>query len=122
VQKRTTLDKIEIDRDGVIGLRFAKEIVDDDGTILSTEWHRTAVPPGTDLAAHLAVVNTHLVEGLKQAPIQQKDTDKASAVAGVTWTRSVKDAYEAKLEASRARTIETPIEPAPEVLIEERNP
>jgi hypothetical protein len=32
MQKQTIVDQIEIARDGTIGIRMAKEVIDDDGT------------------------------------------------------------------------------------------
>lgn len=67
--QRTIIDQIEITSGGVIGIRFAKQIVDAaDGSVKATAWHRTVVPPGTDPMEQIAVVNTNL-EAMDEARV-----------------------------------------------------
>jgi hypothetical protein len=62
MQKRTIIDKIEIDpQTGIVAVRMRKQVVDDDGSILSSDYHRTTIDPGIDHAAQMGVVNAHLV-------------------------------------------------------------
>lgn len=103
MHKQTVLDQIEISRDGTINLRFAKEVVDDDGTVISSEWHRTVCPPGTDVDAQIAAVNQHLVVGLKCMPVDAADIARVKALTPTVWTKAVKDAHAAKLAAAAAK-------------------
>lgn len=105
MHKQTVIDQIEIQRDGTIQLRFAKEIVDDDGTVLSKDWHRTALPPGQNIDAQMQVVNDHLVS-MKCAAVDTAEIGRVKALEPVVWTKAVKDAYAAKqaeLEAARKK-------------------
>ena len=59
LEKRTIIDQIEITRNGIIQIRFAKQIVED-GREISLQWHRTSLEPGADLDGQLLAVNLHL--------------------------------------------------------------
>lgn len=64
MKKETTIDKIEIDASGTIGVRFACQVLDDEGTVVVNHWHRTAIPPGVDVDEQMAAVAAHLAIGL----------------------------------------------------------
>lgn len=103
--KRTVIDQIEITRDGTINLRLAKEVVDDDGTVISSGWHRTVLPPGGDIDAQIATVNEHLTTGLKCAPVNSAEIDRVKIVAPVVWTEEVRAAWSTRVAAVEAQTI-----------------
>lgn len=94
MQKQTILDQIEIKRDGHIQLRFIKQVVDDDGTVLSEQYHRTVIPPGGDIDAQMAVVNDHL-EQMKMARVEASELTALKAVAPIVQTAEKIAAYEA---------------------------
>lgn len=96
MHKQTVLDQIEITRDGTIGLRFAKEVVDDDGTVISKEWHRTALPPGTDIDGQMEAVNNHLAADLKCAPVAASEIARVHALTPIVWTKAVREAQARK--------------------------
>jgi hypothetical protein len=59
ITKRTIIDQLEISRDGVIQMRFAK-LIEDDGVELARGLHRAALAPGADLGQLIAAVNENL--------------------------------------------------------------
>ena len=101
MQKQTTVNQIEIAGDGSIGVRLAKQIVDDDGTVLSSQWHRTLMPPGTDIDAQMAAVNASLT-GMNAAAVAPADIDRIKAYAITAWTVDAIAAYAAKAAAEQA--------------------
>jgi hypothetical protein len=101
MHKQTVIDQIEIVRDGTIQVRLAKEIVDDDGTVISAVWHRTILPPGLDVDEQMRQVNEHLIQ-MGWAGVATGDIDRIKQVAPVVWTEAVKLAYASK-EAAKAR-------------------
>lgn len=60
MKKQTTVNAVTILDTGRIEVRFAKQVIDDDGSVLANEWHRVAIEPGVDVDAIMAVVNEHL--------------------------------------------------------------
>ncbi len=72
LSQRTIIDQIEVTHSGPIQIRFAKQIVDGD-TVLASEWHRTSIDPGGDLATQMAAVNSHL-EQMGRLPVSDKDS------------------------------------------------
>ena len=60
IQKRTVVDLRQVSENGIIMIRFRKELVEN-GNVLSFGYHRTALEPGGDLDKQMAVVNAHLV-------------------------------------------------------------
>jgi hypothetical protein len=78
--KTEVVDKIEVLENGTIQVRCATRI-DEDGTVLSSSFHRHVLSPGDDLT----------------------DQDlKVSAIANATWTPEVVSAYEATVAAQEA--------------------
>jgi len=62
MQKRTIIDRIEIEpQTGNIAVRMRKQVVDDDGAVLASEYHRAMIEAElADPAALLALVDGHL--------------------------------------------------------------
>ena len=54
--KTTVIDKIEILEDGVIQVREAKRVFDDDGTFIGERLSRWTLKPGQDVSAEKALV------------------------------------------------------------------
>jgi hypothetical protein len=75
--KETVVDKIEVLEMGQVQVRTATRVLED-GTVLSSSFHRHVLSPGDDLT--------------DQDP-------KVSAIATATWTAEVVSAYEAQMAA-----------------------
>ena len=80
LNKTEVVDKIEVLEMGQVQVRTATRI-DEDGTVLSSSFHRHVLTPGQDLT--------------DQDP-------KVIAIANAVWTDEVISAYEAMLEAQQA--------------------
>jgi hypothetical protein len=78
--KTEVVDKIEVLENGTIQVRCATRI-DEDGTTLSSSFHRHVLHPGQSLT--------------DQDP-------KVVAIANATWTAEVVSAYEATIAAQEA--------------------
>lgn len=85
IQRKTILDQIEITRSGRIQLRFALLLVEDD-VELDCKWHRTAIEPGGDVDAQIALVNEHL-QAMGKAPIEADRIPELKAVTGIAHTK-----------------------------------
>ena len=101
ISKQTILDRIEILRDGTMQIRFAIQVVED-GNVLANDWHRTALPPGTDLTAQMAAVNDHLVS-MGKAAVDPAELTVLTAILPTVQTDAVVTAYQAKVAASVAK-------------------
>jgi hypothetical protein len=78
LEKRTVEDKIEIVGDYKhIQVRTATQIVED-GTVISSSFHRHVVAPGDDISSQSAEVQ---------------------AIANAVWTQEIIDAYAASQQA-----------------------
>lgn len=100
MKKQTILDQTEILRDGTLQLRFAKQIIDDDGTVISTGWHRTTLPPGHDIDAQIVMVNEYLVSNHKCAAIHPSEINEhIKPHAKIAWTPERVAAHKAKVAA-----------------------
>ena len=80
LSKVTVVDKIEVLEKGQVQVRTATRVLED-GTTLSSSFHRHVLTPGQDLT--------------DQDP-------KVSAIASAVWTPEVVSAYEAMLAAQEA--------------------
>ena len=84
IEKKTIIDRIEIDRDGAISIRFGLLLVDG-GIEIDCKWHRTAVEPGGDIDAQLAAVDAHLSSAGK-ATVDRNGIDRLKDVAALVHT------------------------------------
>lgn len=94
IDKKTTVDQIEITRSGTIQVRLALELIEN-GEVLSHKLHRTLIAPGSDVAAQMAAVNVHLVQ-MNMNTVSDADVGQISALATVAWTPAVLAAYQAQ--------------------------
>lgn len=97
MKKRSIIDHIEISRDGTINVRIAKEVLDGDGTVLISAWHRTVCPPGSNIDAQMQAVNANLHE-MKCASVGGTCIARLKAHAATAWTEEVKRDHQAKVE------------------------
>lgn len=72
--KQTVIDKIEITEDGVVHVREAKRVFDDDGSFLAERLTRWTLIPGQDVSA--------------EKPLVRK-------ICADVWTQAVISAYQA---------------------------
>ena len=59
INKKTIVDQQESIANGIIQIRFCKQVIEG-GVIISSQYHRTSLQPGDDLVKQMAVVNLHL--------------------------------------------------------------
>lgn len=69
--KRSLLDQVLLCADGSVHLKFLKEVVEDDGTVISSVPHRAIAHSWEDAAKVLAFADERL--SLKHAPVENKD-------------------------------------------------
>lgn len=74
ITKQTTLDQIEITRNGTVQIRIALELVEG-GAIISQKWHRTSIQHDGDFDAQMAAVNAHLAQ-MGERPVSHADIEK----------------------------------------------
>lgn len=94
--KRTVVDQIEIDREGTIRIRMAKEIVDGD-TVVAKEWHRTVLPPGGDIDFQMMMVNQSLVRDFGYPAVSDADIARIRSMVPAIHTEEIINAYVKKL-------------------------
>jgi hypothetical protein len=99
ISKQVVVDLIEIARDGSIGVRFAKQIIDDDGELLGSQPHRVLLTPGDDLDSVMAKVNSHLPL-LKFPPVAKEEYQQLSAYLQTKWTPEIVAAALERKEAA----------------------
>ena len=89
--KEIVVDKIEVLEAGHIQVRTVTRVLED-GTLLSSSYHRKVLPPSTkDLNA-----DEVLVWG--DTDISGEDA-RVQAIANATWTAAVKTDYQNKMDA-----------------------
>ena len=84
--KETVVDKIEVLEMGQVQVRTATR-VKEDGTVLSSSFHRHVVEPSTKTG-----------ETWADTDISSEDA-RVQAVANATWTNSVKTAWQEMIDA-----------------------
>jgi hypothetical protein len=61
METRTVIERIEVDAQfGTVGVRIQKQVVGDNGKVISFGYHRMAIAPTDDPLAILAGVTAHL--------------------------------------------------------------
>lgn len=92
--KKTIIEQIEIKPDGMVQVRL-QFLTLDDGEITASAWHRTAIPPGTDVDAQMAFVNAHLAQ-MKKEPVGEGCMRRLRAHVVVAHTKEAVDAHKAR--------------------------
>lgn len=85
MKKTTVLDQIVLGADGHTHLRFLKQVVDDDGTVIASIPHRVVVHSWEDPEKVMAFAAERL--GAKHAAVEREDQD---------WFRSAHKAKKVK--------------------------
>lgn len=96
MEKKTLVDRIEIESDGTVYVRFQKAIVEGDDTI-AFNYHRTAFPPGIDIDAQMVEVNNHLV-GMNESPVSAADISRIKNATSAFHTPAVIAKYKERAE------------------------
>lgn len=60
IERRTVLDRVELNRSGDIAIRVGLLLVEDEQE-LDSKWHRTTIPADVAVADHFVHINQHLV-------------------------------------------------------------
>ena len=83
LSKQTAVDQIEVTRNGTIQIRIALELTEN-GNVISSRWHRTAIEVGGDVDAQMAAVNAHITsEPMNEQPVTTSDIARIKAVQTV---------------------------------------
>ena len=80
LEKKEVIDSMNVLEDGQIQVRRATKIMEDGKEVGSPTYHRWVLAPDSDITGQ---------------------EDKVKAVAGVVWTKEVKDAYKDKQEEAK---------------------
>lgn len=102
IEHKTVIDRLEIDRDGIVSVRLTLEIVDDVAGVVASAYHRTMLPPGHDINLQMNAVNAHLQQ-MGRKPVDTAGIAKLHDVAGSIWKPEVVKAYRDKVAAAEAR-------------------
>lgn len=101
IEKRTTVQQIEITAGGFIQVRFALDLVED-GKVIQRQWHRTAIEPGGDVDAQIVAVNANLAQMGKNA-VPVPDVTRVKQHASVAWSPEIVSAYRVQAVALLAK-------------------
>lgn len=108
--KRTVVSQVEITEQGHVQIRLGLQVVDQTAdpitnavteTIISNNWHRTAVVPGGNIDAQMAAVHSDIAGRFGMPPVDVAAIDRIKALAAVAWTPDVVAAYQAALAAQQ---------------------
>lgn len=79
MHKRSILDQVVLCADGSMHLRFLKQVVDDDGTVIASIPHRVVAAAKEDPETVMAFAAERL--GQKHAPVDKADKDWVKAIS-----------------------------------------
>lgn len=84
MKKQISINQIEITQPGHIQVRLVKQVVEDDGTVVSQDYHRTTIECGGDVAAQMKAVNDHLAT-MGWPAVSDADIADIQSHATVAW-------------------------------------
>lgn len=87
IERKSTVDQIEITALGPVQIRIALQIVDGD-QVLSSKWHRTLIEHPSLAQAQMDAVNEHLTTQMGESAISQEDIDRIKAFCELSATFS----------------------------------
>lgn len=96
--KKTIIEQIEIKSDGFVLVRLQLIVIDGEEVIASS-WHRTSIPPGADVEAQMAAVNSHLAQ-MNRAPVGDACMARLRAFVSLAQPPEAVTAYKARIEAA----------------------
>jgi len=94
ITKKTVVDRMEILENGIIQVRFGLVLIED-GEEISRTYHRTSLPPGTNIDSQMIAVNNNLSD-MKKETVSTTEIDKIKDHANVSWTATVVKDYQDK--------------------------
>lgn len=81
--QKTILDQIEITSNGTMQVRLAL-LVENNGMVVASKYHRTSIPPGGDIAGQMDHVNQHLA-AMREMPVDAVSIARIAAFAATAW-------------------------------------
>jgi len=102
MEKRSSVDQIRIEPNGLLSVRIAKQVVDDDGSVLANGWHMVTLTPGSDVDEVLSGINANLASEYGYPAIGTDDAGRVSAVASAVWTADVISSYRDSIKDPQA--------------------
>jgi hypothetical protein len=104
IEKRTTIEQIEITEAGYIQIRFAILLLED-GVEINRKWHRTVIEPGVDVDAQLAAVDADITARpeLRAAPVDRARAPLLKSICGLVHTASLINAHQARMSVLAER-------------------
>lgn len=78
IERKSVLDRVEIERDGTVGVRILLLLVEG-GEELSQKYHRTSIPVEVDPTVQMGYVNDHL----RQMGEEELDVDSLADIASL---------------------------------------
>jgi hypothetical protein len=97
MEKRTVLDQIECTASRFIQIRLRKEIVNEQGKVEATRYHRTAIAPGVPLSEQVAILNADLVNNYGYPALAAADVARIQAIVDVEHTPEVVAEFHQKM-------------------------
>lgn len=101
IDKRVVLSQIEVQPDGIVQIRLDKQVVEGE-TVLSREYHRTAISPGASVENQMAAVNANLKE-MGWPAVKPDVIKRIKRIVDVEHTPDVVKAHVAQLRAQGVR-------------------
>lgn len=104
IVKKLLVNQITVEANGMVLVQLAK-VLEEDGVVLSQEWHRTSIEPGEDVDAHMADIAAHMAtpeRGRFPTPAAA-DLARVHTLAYAAQTAPVVAAWKAKQAANAGR-------------------
>jgi colicin import membrane protein len=97
LKKQTVLSQIEVQPDGTLQIRLAKQVVDGD-EVFASDYHRTAIPPGHSVDDQMNAVDADLINNHGFPALDKAERDRIKAHAKVAHTPDAVQAYRKRIE------------------------
>ena len=106
IVKQTVLESREIRENGIVLLKWRKELVED-GVVIASRNHRCSVEPGMDVDKVIAAVNDDIVNNYAGAAMPAADVAKIKQTVATEHTPALVTAFKAaraaEIEASKPK-------------------
>lgn len=99
IERKTVVHTVEVNRDGTVGVKIAKLLVED-GVEIACEWHRVLIYPEHDHGDVMALVNEHLGQ-MGLPPVGPECLAKIETHCNACATRATKRSAFLAEEAAR---------------------
>ena len=102
IYRQVVFSQLEVLQDGTLQLRLDKQVVDGE-SVLSHEYHRTSIPPGTSVDMQMDAVEVHLAQ-MGWPAVGDQARARVLRVAAVEHSPEKVRAYRARVaQVSNAR-------------------